>query len=276
MSASDRSRIESGDAIRKGRSNAGGTRRSMRVWLRRIALVSASASVLAIIVLWMLIQRKPAWYRPVVLDEAVLREVRRDTATVADEFGDRLVAGLPFELVLTDTQLTAWLAAGPSIWPEIARDWPPEVSAPSIRFRPGSALIAALLESNGWRVIATAHLEPIVSEDQAEVRLRLRNLYAGSIPLPDALLQRLAESLLVPYSKEAGNSIAGESARQRASIQRSPGSQPVSDPHDIDRLLTGQPLRNHFVWPNGRRTFHIRAIAIEEGLVRVAIQPLDR
>jgi hypothetical protein len=226
-------------------------KKSKRKWIRRAGWCSTCLSVLTLLTIWAAVQRKPSWYRPVNLDEDRLAQARRDSAEAADSFGDRLVAGVPFEVILKDEDLTAWLTAAPSLWPDLARNWPPELTAPAIRFQPGQARIGGHIESNGWRMILGASLHASVAADPKALTFRLNGIYGGSLPLPGALVERVAG--FAPVSG-AGDSEA--------------------DVPTLQELLAGWPIQNRFVWPNGKRAFRIADIQFQDGAARIAIEPL--
>ena len=248
-----------GRSNRKGSENGVvpvGTRRTKLIRLVRLAAVgSAAIFCLCIVVVCALLQRKPAWYRPVDLDEQLLQRVRRETAAAADDFGDRLVAGRRFEIQLRDSDINAWLSAAPLLWPEVQGHWPAYLTGPAIQFGADRVLLGAHLEVSGWRIIATAEVQAHPSGDLQHWQLRLHKCYGGELPLPRFLIDQIA-------------------TRNSPQDRKPDGDEFTAKLSDVDQLFSGVPLRNRFVWPNGKRPFRIAQLHSADGVLRVVIDPL--
>ena len=183
----------------------------------------------------MIFQRKPDWYQPVVLDAAQQRVARQNATRRADTFGDLLVKREPFEVVLTEEELTRWLCATPSLWP---RSDGAELREPAVHIGEDLIRLGVLVDRNGWRAVLSAGLECRLTPDGRDVTLRLTEISAGSLPIPRALMAwaQRTKSGDVSHSDEGGSSDA-ESL--------------LLDIQSVDDLRSGVSRPNWFVWPNG-------------------------
>ena len=195
---------------------------------------------------WLALRYIPSWYRPVVLSSEELVRVKGDIAGRADWISHRMVAGRSFELILHDYTINEWLAALPHAWSDAWRVVPPELTDPVIRFEPGGIILAAHCAKDGWEAIIRVRVEVAVSADGDAIDVRVTSVRGGIVPVPRSVIDRLLESMSDP---ELDHSSA-ESADHRLR------------------------LHNQFNWPNGDRRFRIESIRIEEGAVRIVVEPL--
>jgi hypothetical protein len=231
-------------------------------------LISLITTPLGLLTLWLALEHRPGWYVPAVLDEQGVQAARRDATNAVDQFGDQLVRRLPFEVVLRDDALNAWLAALPHIWPDAAQAVPRELHDPALRFEAGLLRIGALYEVSGWRAIVSGAAAAALADDGATIELRLAELCCGSVPMPPSLITRAAD----PHLHAAALSDAKQS-----SASETPGGviSSIGEVRSVDQLYRGVRIRNRFVWPNGKRPFRIAQITIDAGELRLRIEPLN-
>ena len=236
--------------------------------MRRVAgivlPVALVGGLVSLVVLWLLFQHKPVWYRPATLDEAGIRRARADATAKADSVSDRMVQGRPFEVVLTDRHVNEWLAALPHSWPDASRSIPPELSDLAVRFEDGHLRVGAHVERSGWHVILSAGLAIRMDDDGAFIELALIDVRGGSLAVPKAILERL----LAPLRRRVrtGRGADSDVADSLASA--------LEDLDSADELFGGVKIRNRFIWRNGDRPFRIDSLTIDRGELRLRLVPL--
>ncbi len=86
----------------------------------------------------------------------------------------------------------------------------------------------------------------------------------GSLPVPRAILRRLLDPLLRGV----------RDASSRSADPAGEFSPNLGDVGSIDDLFRGVKIRNRFVWGNGDRPFRIDSFTIDDGELRLSIEPL--
>jgi hypothetical protein len=223
------------------------SRGSAKKRLRRGVLLGLACLGLALAGIALALEHKPAWYLPRTPSESELRDGRMEAMRIVDQVGDRLVAGQPFDVELSQVQVNVWLSGLEQIWPEAAQRIPREVRQPFVSFEHASVRSAARLESNGWRAVASCAYQLSLSDDKKRLTARLQSIRCGAVPLPQFVTSSLVKS-----------SAPGVVKRQDAG-----GS-----------WYEYMEWDNHFVWPNGRRPFRIEEIKLDPGMVRIRVVPL--
>ena len=231
----------------------------------RTTLLAAILAPALFVGLWLAFQHKPAWYRPVRLDEQGYQIARRDAVATADSMSDQLVLGKEFELVLTDRSVNGWLAALPRLWPETKQTLPDELREPAVRFAEDRIRFAAHFGKNGWQAIVSVDLFVRVSDDGTSVTIALAGARGGSLPVPRAVIERLLRPL-IEHARSSG--------KYHDSDATSPWDAAVKSVRSVDQLFTGVTNLNRFVWPNGKRPFRIASIRAANGELRIRLQPL--
>ncbi len=219
----------------------------MRISRKRLAIACLSALGLAGLVLLGALEHRPDWYAPVVLGESELQQGRMDAMRVVDQIGDRLAAGNPFEITISQSQWNTWLAGLSQIWPDAAREIPREIVEPVLSFEAGRLSAAARIESGGWRAVITTSYGLKLSTDKEWLIVQLESARCGVVSLP----RFVTKWLLRPHLRKGA--------------LRNP---------EFDQVYEGLSLENRFVWPNGRRRFRIEELTIEPGYLRLKIDPL--
>jgi len=195
-------------------------RRIIRITFR----VAGMVILAALVVLFLLAQRKPAWYTPTLITEDGLTALRREITTEFDEISRYMVEQKPFTISWTQQQLTQRLTALSDLWPKSRRFFPRELSSPVVRINDGSILIGAFFQRGGWRAIlgvkisldvvgdpvqsALGNTNGIHSSDNHRgslrssggsapaIRIRVVEATAGTLWAPRWLLQRFLGSHL--------------------------------------------------------------------------------
>lgn len=223
-----------------------------------------AGGICVLIALWLAFQHKPGWYRPLVLDEAGSQAAKADAVATADDVSGRMVQGRPFEVTLSDRSVNEWLAALPQAWPDAKDAMPPELSDPALRFDCGEVRIGAHYTGDAWEAIVSVGATLRVSDNGSGVEIALTGAYGGSLPVPRAILSRLFEEL--SRTLPAGHASPGEAGDPLTAALRKVQS--------TDELFEGVTIRNRFIWFNGDRPFRIESLTIEEGILRLRIEPL--
>jgi len=230
----------------------------------RALSLALAAGLIALIALWLAFQYKPGWYRPIVLDDAGIQRAERQAVAVADDVGDQMVEGRPFRVVLQDRSVNEWLAALPHVWPDARDALPPELTEPVVRFEDGCIKVGAHYAAGGWRTIVNMGLTLGVSADGTTVEIALNGARGGSLPIPRSVLDRVFAQL--SRSPPVGQDKPRHAADVLASALR--------EIESLDDLFEGVRIDNRFVWPNGDRPFRIESIEIDNGQLRLRIEPL--
>ncbi len=229
------------------------------------ALTTALVALpLAFVALWLALHHKPAWYAPVSLDEAGMRRARHDAVNTTDFIGDQMNHGEPFELVLRDRAVNEWLAALPTIWPEVSEVLPPEVGSPVVSFDDGGIRVGSHVTTSAWQAIVSVGLLISLTADGEDLAVELTDVRGGSLPVPQTVLAAVLDPVLRRARRNrrpAGNNVDSVSSALRG--VRSTGE-----------LFEGIRIENRFVWFNGEVPFRIDAVEIDDGEVRLRLDPL--
>ena len=242
-------------------------RRTKRRRIKRWLLVSLALTVgllgVVCVFLWLLLAHVPWWYRPPHIPEAEYTRIRNELLESVSDFGDQLVEGRPFELTLTDRQISEWVAARSEVWPE-ADEWIPDfVQDPVIVFEPGRLILAGRVDKSGWQAIASAHLTFDLAGDA--ITVRLAEASCGSCPLPVSLIADRLEPVLT-----AGGQDVDAMPDALADVVRF-----FRDQGAVEYLKHGVTVDNRFHWQVSKRWFRIRDLAIERGQLRMLVEPLS-
>ena len=222
------------------------------------------AGPIVLVMLWLVFQHKPGWYRPPVVTEPLLQHARTTSAAAADDVSKRIVEAEPFQMVLTDVAVNEWLAALPHLWPDARRSIPPEISDVAVRFEGGRVRVGVLYARGGWRVILSVGLAMAVSRDGQAITVALTDARGGSLPVPRAILERVLSGVL----EIAADRPLGPGSHVKTPRSASAGLQ------SVDELFEGVRIRNRFVWPNGDRPLRVDSIEVDGGELRLGIEPL--
>ncbi|GAG48205.1 unnamed protein product, partial [marine sediment metagenome] len=107
-----------------------------------------------------------------------------------------------------------------------------------------------------------------ISDDGRDVAIALTGARSGSLPVPQAVLERLLNPLLdrerVPRSSRS----------EGWGTTHSPLHSALDDVRSVDDFFEGVKVRNRFIWPNGDRPFRIDSIRIDNGELHLRIEPL--
>ncbi len=237
-----------------------------RLWrvVVRWQMTALIGALVVLVALWLTLHHKPGWYNPVTLDEPGIQRARKEAVATADYIGDRLYEGIPFDLVLVDRSVNEWLAALPTIWPEAKDVLPSELTGPAVRFEKGGIRVGSHLTANGWQAIVSAGLTIGLTADGTGVDISLHSVRGGSLPVPRTILADVLDPLL-RHAREEHHAV-----NQPAE----PLSAAMRGVHSVEELFGGVRIENRFVWFNGRWPFRIDSIRIEDGELRLRLEPL--
>ena len=217
-------------------------RSTTRRWVSRIVFYAGPVGVIAIL---FTLQHRPAWYSPVRLTDLEARDARADATRTADQMGHRLVAGVPFDMVLRDKNVNAWLTATPRAWQELFRSSEVDIADPAVAFIDGKVRIGALFRLGPWPLILSTNWKLTVSPDGESIDLRLVGVRGGSLPVPTGLLASVSGALQ--------SYVGGSTDESDQSMTQAAAEQAIP----ISAFIDGMPIENRFVWPNGERAFRI-------------------
>jgi len=228
----------------------------------------APLGLLLPIALWLTFQHKPGWYRPISADDAITQRARLEVANLADSISDALVHRRPFELVLSDHSLNEWLAALPQVWPDVAEQWPRELTQPAVSFQRDRIRLGVHGETRGWRVILGFAFLLSADDGDDAMRLTLSGMQGGSLPIPRFLIRRSLQSAAENHADTAALTAQPDPTRPLELENL------LDSPRSVDEWFAGVRVRNRFIWPNGRRPFRIGALSITDGELRARLDPL--
>lgn len=232
-----------------------------RRWFRILGACCAGL-IMLLVAVWLTFQHKPGWYQPARVAESELQSVR-DSLTEANlEFSSGLAGGKPFDFSLDAQRVNQWIAAREHIYPE-AKPWVPAwIRDPVVAFEDGRLILAGLVELEGWKAVASAHVAVELAEES--VRVRLAGVHGGSLPIP----------------LSSGDRALGELAR-RSAVSDDAVPQALRDLADEMRgrapsevLREGTSVKNRFEYPDGRRLFRILKCEFNDGTMTLRIEPL--
>lgn len=221
-----------------------------------------AAACLAVGAVWLALRHVPAWYTPVHVPEEQLQRVRDDLAGKFREVSDRIVAGKPFDVTLTDRMVSEWIDARGQIWPD-SQEWiPPWLADPVVAFLPHRIVLGAHLQRGDWEGIIGLHFQ--VDCDDRAVVVRLAEVTWGAVPIPLGRLANTTESLIHAERLDP-DAMPDELARLLRKLRTV----------EVTEFLNeGVRLEGPLIWKNGDRPYRILAVRLEQGRAVLRIQPL--
>lgn len=232
-----------------------------RRWIR-IPGVCCAALIVSLVAVWLTFQHKPSWYQPARVTESELQSVRDSLTDANLEFNTGLASGQPFDFSLDAKRVNQWIAAREHIYPE-AKPWVPSwVRDPVVAFEDGELILAGMVEFEGWKAVASAHMAVELAEES--VRVRLAGVRGGSLPIP----------------LSSGDRALGDLAR-RSTMSDDPLPEALRHLTDemrarapSDVLREGTSVANRFEYPDGKRLFRILKCQFNDGTMTLRIEPL--
>lgn len=238
------------------------TRRRRWLW---VAGGSAAAACLTVLVLYLMVQRRPGWYRPAVVATAEdVQRVQADAAAMGDYISQRLVQHEPVEVLLREESVNEWLAVLPRTLTPSQNPVPAEVPELAISFQDGRIKLGGLVEHDGWRTIVSVTLRLEITPDERSLTLALEAVHGGALGMPKAAVSALLQPMIDAARTEA-NRQTGEQAVLLAPLRK------LESP---EQLYDGVHIENRLVWPNGERPFRVAELSLEDGVFRALLQPL--
>ena len=226
-------------------------------WGRRLAIGMLVAAPMGLVAVWMIISHVPSWYRPAIIAPHEQQKVRDDFETAFKTMSDNVMKSRPFEVVLSDRQLTRWLAMRGRMLPE-AEEWLPETLLdPVAHFDGGVARVAATISLGEYRAVASIGFS--VRVDRAELRVRPVSAMLGSLRIPIGVAWWLTSQFEEPRTLAmASNTGSGADGSGR-----------------FESMTEGFRFENRLHWKNGDRYFRIADVEVRDGAIRLTIEPLQ-
>ena len=230
-------------------------------WIRILGACCAALIVLLVAV-WLTFQHKPSWYRPARIAESELQSVRDSLTDANLEFSSGLASGQPFDFSLDAKRVNQWIAAREHIYPE-AEPWVPSwVRDPVVAFEGGKLILAGVVEFEGWKAVASAHVAVELADES--IRIRLAGVRGGSLPIP------------LSSGDEAIGALASQSARSGDALPEAlrllTDEMRTRAPSEV--LREGTSVANRFEYPDGKRRFRILKCQFNDGTMTLRIEPL--
>lgn len=233
-------------------------------WLKWAALAGGLAVTAAGATVWLMFQHIPSWYRPVAIVPAsdADQRVRNDWLGAIGRLREHLLREKqPFEFVVSQDQLNAWLAVRETIRPQ-TRNWlPPALSDPFVLIERDGLRLAATYRSGAVRTVVSARLQVRVERDG--IRVTLREVAGGSLGMPESWLRErltLLDGRLWPSGRKSPYQLGGL---------------PLPS---LTGLPDGIGLPNTWVWREAelQLPFRITGLRLEPGVLVVNLLPLPR
>lgn len=145
------------------------------------------------------VSRSPDWWRPPSsTDPATLESARAVENGVTTVLHQQRPDDAAWTMLLTESDVNAWLAARLKNWVRNQRDdfvWPSEVKEVLIHLEPGVLRVGIEIERRGAVIICSASLTPRVDED-GSLWISATAFHIGTLPVPARWALRAAESPL--------------------------------------------------------------------------------
>ncbi len=215
------------------------------------------AAPMGLVAVWMTISHIPSWYRPAIIAPHEQQKVRDDFESAFKTMSDNVMQSRPFEVVLSDGQLTRWLAMRGRMLPE-AEEWLPEtLLEPVAHFDGGVARFGATISLGEYRAVASIGFT--IRVDQAELRVRPVSARLGSLPVPIGvawwLMSQLEETSTLAKASNVGSRDDGSGR--------------------FESMTEGFRFENRLHWKNGDRYFRIAGVEVRDHAIRLTIEPLQ-
>jgi len=237
-------------------------RKRFWAWCWPILAALAGVLLIACILLWAALAHVPDWYRPPQVTDAEYNDVKKTLMDTVAGFTDALPAGRPFQLTLTDAQVSRWIAVRTDVWPG-ADEWIPDyVHEPVVVFEAGRAAFGARFEQDGWEAILNARLTCDVRDDT--ITIQLDRLACGSCPLPVSVVARRLRPVVTAADGDVDT--MPDPMAQAVRFLRKKGNASL--------LTDGLTIENRLFWRPSERWFRIRSLSLEPGILRAEIEPL--
>jgi hypothetical protein len=231
------------------------------VWLVRAAGAAALLFGLGVVVLWLAVERVPAWYAPLEVSQAELVRVRNSVPNTYQALTDQVMLGDAFDFSISEQTVTEWVVARGELYPE-ARTWLPDwVRDPVICFRDGRCIVAARIDYQGWQTILGIHLALEVADDA--VAARVEKLTAGAVAIP---LSRLAGPLAeLLDERRLDVTLMPDPVAEVILRLRAEGAEKL--------IAEGASWPNLFTLRNGRRLVKLRGVQMADGNLIARVEP---
>lgn len=229
-------------------------------WFKLIAALLTVLALAAVGTAWMMFQHIPDWYRPARVPPEQEQMVRDDITATYDSLNIGMNESTQsFDHRFTQDQINAWLAMLERMWPNSRKWLPPEMTDPQIAIDPEGIRLAITYRYQDIRTVLNAQFHAIADTDG--ITLRLLGVYAGSLPMPNARVQKLLTQI--------DTNVISDEKRTISPLQDRPMP-------PLATLFDGIRLPNDYVWENGKKPFRITQLTFEPGELIVKFDPLPR
>jgi hypothetical protein len=229
--------------------------------LRRVMMWISLSFAATIVIVILLFHRRPSWFRPPTVDESLVQRARQSSLNTADWFGDQLVRGVEFDMVLEDRIVNEWIAAAHRLWPQIEDGWPPEIISTALSFQADRIWIGAHVRHGAWQAVVNAGLRVELITHGEQLAIHTEELRIGALPLPRVLAEWLLSRVVA--------------APAHPTIGKQPLSEIMAGLHGprADDHADATVISNDFEWPNGKRRFRVLGISAVDGRATLHIRP---
>jgi len=186
---------------------------------------------------------RPSWYQPASIDYSRLQDDKRAQLRLENEISAALNRNRPIEIELDEAQVNRWIAARHELWPTEAPSLEP-FERPQVMFLTDNRVrLGALTERSGMQVVLSATFHVDLQADGLVVTWD--GVRAGALPTPRKLIEKVARRLTSRLRLAEGALANGK----------------------VTLPVEG-------TWPNGNRRVRIAGLSINDGVVRVSLEPL--
>lgn len=141
-------------------------------------------------------QKVPDFYREAMATQLTpqkQQEIGRQLERQAAELHNEVRREGPWEAAFADEQVNAWLAV--DLGEKLPSTLPEGVSDPRVKISPDRIQTACKYETDGFSTVVSLETDVYLTDKPNQVAVRIRNVRAGSVPLPfRGLLDQVADS----------------------------------------------------------------------------------
>ncbi len=226
------------------------SRARQRTWRVVIGVVGVLI-VLGLLAGWIALRHIPAWYEPAYVPPEDEQDARDELGQAFSRLSEGMAKAEPFDFVVSQEQLNAWLMARGRIWPESRRWIPPQLERPMVVFGEGSVILAGTWAGDGPRTVLSVELGLEVQGDK--LRVFVTHVRAGSLPIPLAPIKRVVRHIERQHDRdEEGFLDEGTS---------------------IVEAIEGAPVPVALPWSQPKGRFLVREVEVKPGAFRVRLEP---
>jgi len=233
-----------------------------------ILLMAAGVYLLACLV--------PSDYAPAQLNAAQKNQAVKDFWEKIQDFGNDAQDIYPYQWSVTQEQLNQYLASVDEIVASTPSGVPGKVNqemdqvglaSPAVSLKGG--VLRLMIRSREYNKILSVGLR-FDLDDEGQLRVRLVHAKLGRLTMPNSLLRNQLDQL-EPLLSEAS---LGENISGRRGLY---GISPQDLARMLETLLAAvneEPIPAEIVWPINRKRVRIKEISIDQGTLRLKLEPI--